>query len=189
MADPRQHTRELVKELLERGLTVTEIARQLGVSKPTVCHHARRLGHPPHPKYSRRYDWDEVQRYYDEGHTIRECREHFGFANETWNQARRRGDVQARPQAVPVDLLFVDGRPRNRGVVKRRLIALGLRPNRCGECGIADWRGKPLSLELHHLNGDGADNRVSNLALLCPNCHSQTDNYAGRGRTARPVAA
>lgn len=130
-----------------------------------------------------------MQRYYDEGHTVRECRERFGFANETWNQARRRGDVRARSQKVPVDRLLVAGRPRNRGVVKRRLIALGLKRNRCAECGITAWRGRPISLELHHINGDGLDNRVLNLALLCPNCHSQTDNYAGRARTVRRAAA
>ena len=52
-------------------------------------------------------------------------------------------------------------------------------------CGLTSWRGKPLALALHHINGDRLDNRLENLALLCPNCHSQTDNFSGRnGRTA-----
>jgi hypothetical protein len=42
-----------------------------------------------------------------------------------------------------------------------------------------------LSLALHHRNGDGEDNRLENLELLCPNCHSQTDTFAGRNRRAR----
>ncbi|MEA2353631.1 MAG: hypothetical protein QOJ14_2045, partial [Thermoleophilaceae bacterium] len=46
--------------------------------------------------------------------------------------------------------------------------------------------GRPLSMALHHVNGDGRDNRLENLRLLCPNCHSQTENFAGKG-VVRPI--
>jgi len=42
--------------------------------------------------------------------------------------------------------------------------------------------GEPISLCLHHINGSGRDNRLENLTLLCPNCHAQTENFAGRNR-------
>ena len=79
---------------------------------------------------------------------------------------------------MPLDLLL--GKPRQRGHVKQRLIKLGLKQPWCELCGISEWRGAPLSLALHHVNGDGNDNHLENLQLLCPNCHSQTDTFAGR---------
>ena len=48
---------------------------------------------------------------------------------------------------------------------------------KCERCGIVDWQGEQLTLELEHINGNKKDNRLENLALLCPNCHSQTETW------------
>lgn len=173
-------TRELVKELLSRGHSRAEVARQLNLSKATISYHARRLGEEIDRRCSRRYDWEAIQRYYDEGHSISECQLRFGFARASWSSARKRGDVTARPRAMPVEQLL-SGR-RNRNHIKRRLLALGLKANVCERCGINEWRGCPLPLALHHVNGDRHDNRLENLELLCGNCHSQTETFAGRNR-------
>jgi HNH endonuclease len=148
------------------------------------------LATSPIPSSTRRYDWAEVQSFYDAGHTVRECREHFGFANQTWNNAVRRGDVRARERAIPLDELLAVGPVRSRFNIKRRIVNAGLKRDRCEDCGITEWRGRALSMALHHVNGDGQDNRLENLRLLCPNCHSQTENFAGRGvvRPLRPAA-
>jgi hypothetical protein len=51
----------------------------------------------------------------------------------------------------------------------------------CKECGCEYiWNKKPISLQLHHINGINNDNRLENLNFLCPNCHSQTENFAGK---------
>lgn len=51
----------------------------------------------------------------------------------------------------------------------------------CCECGQgSDWKGKPIILELHHINGNNRDNRLDNLVFLCPNCHTQTETHRGR---------
>lgn len=61
---------------------------------------------------------------------------------------------------------------------KSRLIKANLIEYKC--CGITEWNGKPLTLQLHHINGNNRDNRLENLTFLCPNCHSQTDNFSGK---------
>ena len=91
------HTRNAVAALLARGESVAAIARSLGLAKSTVCYHRRRLGHPIDARCNRRYDWQEVQRYYDSGHTARECRAHFGFAGKTWHDAVQHGAIVPRP--------------------------------------------------------------------------------------------
>lgn len=50
----------------------------------------------------------------------------------------------------------------------------------CWECGTSEWNGKPLVLELEHIDGDASNNSENNLSLLCPNCHSQTNTFKGR---------
>lgn len=176
----RQRTRERVAELLGQGMTRVAIARQLGISKATVSYHARRLGVPMDERCTRRYDWAAVQRYYDLGYSVRECAEAFGFATASWGEAVKRGDVVARRRCRPVDQVFAANTHRNRGNLKQRLIRDGLRYGRCEICGIGEWLGKPLTMTLHHVNGDRLDNRIENLQLLCANCHSQTSTYAGR---------
>ena len=185
--DSYSKTKALVEALFLEGLTVTEIARRLGVSKPTVCFHMRTLGISGDSRFSRRYDWGEIRAYYDAGHSMRECQAQFGFSGAAWSQAVQRGDIDTRPRAEGHDTIFVRGIKRNRYHLKRRLLADGLKDPACEECGIVEWRGRPLPLELHHANGDGTDNRIENLYLLCPNCHSQTDTWGGRN--ARRKAA
>lgn len=51
----------------------------------------------------------------------------------------------------------------------------------CEWCGISEWRGEKISLELDHIDGNNKNNSRENLRLLCPNCHSQTDTWRGRG--------
>jgi len=50
----------------------------------------------------------------------------------------------------------------------------------CERCGLSMWLGKPIPLEIHHVNGNNLDNRLENLQLLCPNCHALTSNYRGK---------
>ncbi|HEX2129661.1 MAG TPA: HNH endonuclease [Solirubrobacterales bacterium] len=176
-----ERTREAVRRLKEAGFSQAEISRELEITKSTVAYHFRNLGSDPDRRFSKRYDWEAIQEDYDSGLTVRQCAAKYGFSMCTWHKAILRGDVTARPRAMPIEVLLVDDRPQtNRSHLKQRLLSEGLKENRCEQCGIAEWRGGLLNMEIHHINGKGKDNRVENLMFLCPNCHSQTDNWGGR---------
>ena len=141
-------------------------AQKRGWIKPTV----RRNRGGQH-----RYDWREVQRYYDQGHTYRECIVRFGFNPKAWTAAVRRGVLRARARALPVQVMLAQC--KSRGSLKRRLLEDGILANRCSECGIESWLGQRLSIQLDHINGVRNDHRLENLRMLCPNCHSQTATF------------
>jgi DNA-binding CsgD family transcriptional regulator len=176
-------TREKVRQLLGAGYSRLEAARRLGLSKSTVSYHARRLGMEIDPAPARRFDWVAIKCHYDAGHNLRECQAKFGFSKSAWSSAVVRGVITPRPRAMPIAELLAA--PRVRDHIKHRLLDAGLLPRRCESCGISEWRGRPLSLELHHANGDGSDNRLENLQILCPNCHSQTASWGGRNGKRR----
>ena len=56
--------------------------------------------------------------------------------------------------------------------------------NSCSVCGISEWEGKIIILEIDHINGIRMENYLSNVRLLCPNCHSQTSTFKGRNKGA-----
>ncbi len=64
--------------------------------------------------------------------------------------------------------------------LKNLLLKHGLKQNKCEICGIETWNNQPLIMQLHHIDGDSTNNTLENLQMICPNCHSQTDNYCGK---------
>ena len=84
--------------------------------------------------------------------------------------------------ALSLEKILIKDSEYNRTKLKARLVKEGLKEYKCECCGITKWNSKPITLQLHHINGIHNDNRLSNLQLLCPNCHSQTDNFGTKGR-------
>jgi len=86
-------------------------------------------------------------------------------------------------KAFPLEDLLFENKyfPAHR--IKKKLIAAGIKEDICEikGCGVgAFWNGKPITLELDHINGINDDNRIENLRIICPNCHSQTETYRSK---------
>jgi len=77
-------------------------------------------------------------------------------------------------ELIPTDQLRSKGTRRLRFIVERG--------NGCEKCGIEQWRGKKIVVEVHHIDGDSKNNSSENIILLCPNCHSITPNYRNKKR-------
>ena len=103
-------------------------------------------------------------------------------------QGYLKGKSHSWTESVPLEAILVaNSSYRNNARLKMRLVRAGILKNECQECGVSQWRGHPLSLVLHHINGVNTDYRRENLALLCPNCHSLTDTFAGRNLRKRSL--
>lgn len=127
----------------------------------------------------------EILRHYnlatrgDNYRTLKNRIEHDGLSIEhfTPNKAR----VVNLHKKLPIEELLVQNSTFSRNNLKRRLIEEKIIAYECRSCGNkGTWNGKKMSLQLEHMNGVPDDNRIHNLCFLCPNCHSQTETYAGK---------
>lgn len=67
--------------------------------------------------------------------------------------------------------------------IRLKLLKEGYKEYKCENCGLSEWLGQPIALEVHHKDGDRTNNVIENFQLLCPNCHAQTNSYRGKNST------
>ena len=184
----RRYDWEAIQRFHDEGNGFVECRREFGFThgawKKAIARGELRAEPRPFEDRRRRYDWGQVEAYYDSGHTYRECKKHFGFCAEAWAKAVRRGELHARARALPIPVLLQT--TKSRAAVRRRLLSEGILENICSACGLTEWLGSPISMHIDHINGVKDDHRLENLRMLCPNCHSQTPTYGGRN-VKRPL--
>ena len=105
---------------------------------------------------------------------------HFGISTSHFTKPKGR----RTPALLPSEILVCNRLPwrESAKTLRKAMVSVGV-PYQCKLCGKDPiHRGQPLRLQVDHIDGNVFDNRIENLRFLCPDCHSQTDNYAGRGR-------
>ncbi|MEW2061241.1 HNH endonuclease signature motif containing protein [Streptomyces sp. NPDC007002] len=184
--DPRSPTRRYVRDRMRKMGIATqhferegarwtkEVLQAAVASSTTMCEVLRRLG------------VDVVGGHHT--HISRRVKA-LGIDTSHFSAPVRSRDVRRRR---PEDLLVDQSQTLERRIpgerLKRAMIALGAL-ERCSLCGTGRmWRDRPLPLEVDHIDGNWRNNRPQNLQLLCPNCHSTTDTYRGRGKGRRASA-
>ncbi|MFD7322740.1 HNH endonuclease [Streptomyces sp. NPDC059875] len=97
-------------------------------------------------------------------------------------QAHQRGKPGNARRSEEI-LIRHSGQRRTRThLLRRALREVGV-PEECADCGVGpEWLGRPMTLEVDHINGDWNDDRAENLRLLCPNCHAITDTWCRGGK-------
>lgn len=86
------------------------------------------------------------------------------------------------PKIELKEILIKDSSYSSSHRLKERLIKEEIITNKCSRCSISEWQGEILSLHLDHIDGNNTNNEISNLRLLCPNCHSLTPTYCGKNK-------
>jgi Zn finger protein HypA/HybF involved in hydrogenase expression len=186
---PRKvHDWTAVQAYHDEGHGFVECARKFGFTKSAwnraIERHA--LNITARDDRRRKYDWAEVQAHCDAGASFKQCKVMFGFCNAAWFKAVQRGALA--PRNVKKSVSEVLASRSSRWCKKAKLIREGVLESRCSECGIHDWRNKPLVIQIDHVNGNKDDWRLENLRMLCPNCHSQTETFSGRNLKRPGVA-
>lgn len=174
------HDWAAVQQLYDQGFRAEQCREHFGITyfAWSMAIRLRKLHATPASPH--RYEWATVQAYYDEGNSFYACMRRFGFCRASWHKAVKRGEIRPRPLGRPLAELLASSNSNSRTNIKRRLIRAGLLENRCEECGLGDWLGERLTIQIDHINGVKDDYRLENLRMLCPNCHSQTSTHGRR---------
>ena len=98
------------------------------------------------------------------------------FTLQGWNKGKKIGHKRS------LDDYLSNKQTITSWKLKRRLLEEKVFDHKCCKCNKITWLDTKIPLELHHIDGNNLNNNLSNLTLLCPNCHALTDNYRSKNR-------
>lgn len=93
-----------------------------------------------------------------------------------------KGQTKKNPKMTLIEYLATS-KDIQSNKVRIKLLEEGYKEHKCECCGLTEWLGNPIPLELHHKDGNRYNNVIENYELVCPNCHALTDSYRGKNCT------
>ena len=149
-----RYIKEQLEETVKKSLSIAQVCRELGIVP---------IGGNYKTVKGKIAQWE-----IDTSH----------FTGQGWNVGKR---YKPFKKVIPIEEILVENSLFSTSALRKKLIKEGLKECKCESCGITEWLNKPISFELDHINGVNTDNRLINLRIMCPNCHSQTDTFRGKG--------
>jgi predicted nucleic-acid-binding Zn-ribbon protein len=107
------------------------------------------------------------------------------FTGQLWSKGKTWTKIKDISFMLVEHSTYSTGIPISSSKIKIQLFKHGYKDYICEKCGNTEWLNNKIPLELHHINGNIFDNRIENLELLCPNCHSFTDTYRRSKKSAK----
>lgn len=167
---------EQLKILVENGYSTRQIAKKLSVSQNKICRSLKRINLST--KHKQRYKKPKEKRFCHYCSLLLQKKSQKKFCSiNCFRQSRWKNKKEI--------LLSSNNRNVSSDTLKKFLIK-EMNIKNCCLCNQEPfWNGKPLVLQLDHIDGDSDNNKISNLRLLCPNCHTQTETFASKGKGSR----
>ena len=141
-----------------------------------------------------KFSKEELEDFVKESYSYAELAEKLGYSLKSGSGQKQAKEIcklynfstehfsqKLRPSTVKTEQIFIKGY-KSRETLRKNLIVL--RGHKCEYCGLDSWNNLPISLQVHHKDGDSLNNLLDNLELLCPNCHAQTENYCGKNKAS-----
>lgn len=135
---------------------------------------------------------EQLRKEYDLGNPMSEVAAKYKMTNVTiWRRAKKLGlkwsDLKNNKggNAIPLNEILDGLHPYYQTFkLKNRLLIEGIKLNICEmeDCNLSEWKGKPINIQLDHIDGNSHNHLLENLRMVCPNCHSQTETYCGKNR-------